>query len=347
MPPITIPKDRLRLAIQKSGRLSTDSLDLLKNCGIRVKSPKEKLLLHAENFPIDILFVRDDDIPQLVMDGVCDLGVVGTNVLEEAALQRRTDGTAGGYFIERTLDFGACRLAIALPEEKAYAGVKDLQGLRIATSYPNLTRRFLDEQKIRAEVVTLSGSVEIAPRLGLADIICDLVSSGSTLEANKLRAVETIFKSTAALIRNTRELNPEKAHALEIVLRRLDGVQKAADTKYIMLHAPKASLEQIKKLLPGSENPTILPLARSSSAASTACRRRPTRNTSCSTPPRPRSSRSRSSCRARRIPPSSRWPATTPRSPSTPSAPSPSSGRPWSPSRRPAPAASSCCRSRR
>ena len=124
-----------------------------------------------------------------------------------------------------------------------------------------LTRRFLDEQKIRAEVVTLSGSVEIAPRLGLADIICDLVSSGSTLEANKLRAVETIFKSTAALIRNTRELNPEKAHALEIVLRRLDGVQKAADTKYIMLHAPKASLEQIKKLLPGSENPTILPLA--------------------------------------------------------------------------------------
>jgi ATP phosphoribosyltransferase len=261
MPPITIPKDRLRLALQKSGRLSTDSLDLLKACGIKVKSPKEKLLLHADNFPIDILFVRDDDIPQLVMDGVCDLGIVGTNVLEEAALQRRTDGAAGGYFIERTLDFGACRLAVALPEERPYAGVKDLHGLRIATSYPNLTRRFLDEQKIRAEVVTLSGSVEIAPRLGLADIICDLVSSGSTLEANKLRAVETIFKSTAALIRNTRELNPEKAHALEIVLRRLDGVQKAADTKYIMLHAPKASLEQIKKLLPGSENPTILPLA--------------------------------------------------------------------------------------
>jgi ATP phosphoribosyltransferase len=249
MPPITIPQDRLRLAIQKSGRLSTDSLDLLKSCGIRVKSPKEKLLLHAENFPLDILFVRDDDIPQLVMDGVCDLGIVGTNVLEEAALQRRTEGLAGGYFVERPLDFGGCRLAIAL------------QGTRIATSYPYLTRRYLEEQKIKAEVVTLSGSVEIAPRLGLADIICDLVSSGSTLEANKLRAVETIFKSTAVLLRNARELNREKSHALEIMLRRLDGVQKAADTKYIMLHAPKAALEQIKKLLPGSENPTILPLA--------------------------------------------------------------------------------------
>lgn len=261
MPPMTPPKDRLRLAIQKSGRLSTDSLELLKSCGIRVKSPKEKLLLHADNFPIDILFVRDDDIPQLVMDGVCDLGIVGTNVLEEAALERHTNGAAVGYVVERALDFGGCRLAIALPEERPYTGLQDLQGLRIATSYPQLTRRYLAQQGVQAEVITLSGSVEIAPRLGLADIICDLVSSGSTLEANKLRAVETIFKSTAALIRNTRALNPGKAHALEIVLRRLDGVQKAAGTKYIMLHAPKAALVEIKKLLPGSENPTILPLA--------------------------------------------------------------------------------------
>jgi ATP phosphoribosyltransferase len=258
MPPITAPKDRLRLAIQKSGRLSTDSLDLLKSCGIRVKSPKEKLLLHAENFPIDILFVRDDDIPQLVMDGVCDLGIVGTNVLEESALER---GTSNAYVVERALDFGGCRLAIALPEERPYTGLKDLQGLRIATSYPQLTKRYLEQQGVKAEVVTLSGSVEIAPRLGLADVICDLVSSGSTLEANKLRAVETIFKSTAALIRNSRALNAEKGHALEIVLRRLDGVQKAAGTKYIMLHAPKAALVEIKKLLPGSENPTVLPLA--------------------------------------------------------------------------------------
>jgi ATP phosphoribosyltransferase len=258
---IATPPDRLRLAIQKSGRLSTDSLDLLKSCGIRVKSPKERLLLHADNFPIDVLFVRDDDIPQLVMDGVCDLGIVGTNVLEEAALERHTNGAASGYVVERPLDFGGCRLALALPEERPYKSAKDLEGLRIATSYPRLTKRFLDQQNIKAEVVYLSGSVEIAPRLGLADAICDLVASGSTLEANKLRAVETIFKSTAVLLRNTRGFTAEKTHALEILLRRIDGVQKAAGAKYIMLHAPKATLDQIKKLLPGSENPTILPLA--------------------------------------------------------------------------------------
>jgi len=258
MPSANLPPDRLRLAIQKSGRLSTDSLELLKACGIKIKSPKEKLLLHADNFPLDLLFVRDDDIPQLVMDGVCDLGIVGQNVLEESALERRT---ANAYVAERVLDFGGCRLAIALPEERAYSGLKDLAGLRIATSYPQLTGRYFASQGVKAEIVTLSGSVEIAPRLGLADAICDLVSSGSTLEANKLRAVETIFKSTATLIRNVRPLNAEKAHALEIVLRRLDGVQKAAGTKYIMLHAPKANLAEIRKLLPGSENPTILPLA--------------------------------------------------------------------------------------
>lgn len=257
----TTPKDRLRLAIQKSGRLSTDSLDLLKSCGIKVKAPKEKLLLHSENFPIDVLFVRDDDIPQLVMDGVCDLGIVGTNVLEEAALERRTNGSAGGYSVSRALDFGGCRLALAIPEERPYTSLKDLQGLRIATSYPQLTKRFLTEQKITAEVVYLSGSVEIAPRLGLADVICDLVASGSTLEANKLRAVETIFKSTAVLLRNSRDLPDLKAHSLEILLQRIDGVQRAAGAKYIMLHAPKTSLAEIKKLLPGSENPTILPLA--------------------------------------------------------------------------------------
>jgi ATP phosphoribosyltransferase len=259
--PSTPPQDRLRLAVQKSGRLSPDSLDLLSRCGIRVKAPKERLLLHADNFPIDLLFVRDDDIPQLVMDGVCDLGIVGTNVLEEAALERRTNGTAVGYKVERPLDFGGCRLALALPEERPYTSSRDLEGLRIATSYPRLTKRFLDEQKITAEVVYLSGSVEIAPRLGLADVICDLVASGSTLEANKLRAVETIFKSTAVLLRNARALPSAKAHALEILLRRIDGVQKAAGAKYIMLHAPRTALAEIKRLLPGSENPTILPLA--------------------------------------------------------------------------------------
>ncbi len=261
MPPATLPTDRLRLAIQKSGRLSTDSLDLLKSCGIKVKAPKEKLLLHADNFPIDILFVRDDDIPQLVMDGVCDLGIVGQNVLEESALERHSTGAANGYAVSRPLDFGGCRLAIAIPEERPFSSLRDLEGQRIATSYPYLTGRFLAEKGIKAEIVRLSGSVEIAPRLGLADAICDLVSSGSTLEANRLRAVETIFKSKAALIRNTRNFTPEKTHAFDIMLSRIDGVQKAADAKYIMLHAPKTALAEIRKLLPGSENPTILPLA--------------------------------------------------------------------------------------
>lgn len=261
MPPATLPSDRLRLAIQKSGRLSTDSLDLLNRCGVKVKAPKEKLLLHADNFPIDILFVRDDDIPQLVMDGVSDLGIVGQNVLEETMLERRNAGNGHAYTTDRVLDFGGCRLAIALPEERPYSGPSDLQGVRIATTYPNITRRFFEEKGIKADIVMLSGSVEVAPRLGLAEAICDLVATGSTLEANRLRAVETIFKSKAALIRGDRKLTPQKAHALEILLRRIDGVQLAAEAKYIMLHAPKASLDAIKKLLPGSENPTLLPLA--------------------------------------------------------------------------------------
>ena len=261
MPPFTPPKDRLRLALQKSGRLSADSLDLLARCGIKVKTPKERLLLHADNFPLDVLFVRDDDIPRLVMDCVCDLGLVGTNVLEESALERRTNGAGAGYVTERSLDFGGCRLAIALPDERAYASPRDLEGLRIATSYPQLTRRFLAAQGVTAEVVTLSGSVEIAPRLGLADAICDLVANGSTLEANSLRAVETVFRSTAVLIRGERDLTAAKSHALEILLRRIAGVQLAAEAKYIMLHAPKSALAEIKRLLPGSENPTLLPLA--------------------------------------------------------------------------------------
>lgn len=261
MVPPAPAKDRLRLAIQKSGRLSTDSLELLARCGIKVKTPKEKLLLHAENFPIDVLFVRDDDIPQLVMDGVCDLGIVGTNVLEESALERRFAGNQHAYTTERTLDFGGCRLALALPEDRKYTRPADLAGLRIATSYPQLTRRYLAAQQVQAEVVYLSGSVEIAPRLGLADAICDLVATGSTLEANQLRAVETVFRSTAVLLRGDRPLGAEKQHALEILLRRIDGVQLAAEAKYIMLHAPKSALPQIKQLLPGSENPTILPLA--------------------------------------------------------------------------------------
>ncbi|HUG11139.1 MAG TPA: ATP phosphoribosyltransferase [Opitutaceae bacterium] len=254
-------KDRLRIALQKSGRLASDSLELLARCGVRIKSPKERLMLHAENFALDVLFVRDDDIPQLVMDGVCDLGLVGTNVLEETALERANNGESTGYTVERTLSFGRCRLCLAIPEERTFGGVADLNGLRIATTYPRLLRRYLDSSGISADIVTLTGSVEIAPRLGLADAICDLVSTGSTLDANRLKTVETIFKSQAALIRSKGKLSDKQQHALDILMRRIEGVLKADETKYIMLHAPKDRLEEIKRLLPGAENPTILPLA--------------------------------------------------------------------------------------
>jgi ATP phosphoribosyltransferase len=254
-------KDRLRIALQKSGRLASDSLELLARCGVRIKSPKERLMLHAENFALDVLFVRDDDIPQLVMDGVCDLGLVGTNVLEETAIERENNGESSGYTVERTLSFGRCRLCLAIPEERTFGGVADLNGVRIATTYPRLLGRYLKTAGITAEIVTLSGSVEIAPRLGLADAICDLVSTGSTLEANRLKVVETIFKSQAALIRSPGRLSDKQQHALDILMRRIEGVLKADETKYIMLHAPKDRLAEIKRLLPGAENPTILPLA--------------------------------------------------------------------------------------
>lgn len=261
MTPSIPSKDRLRIALQKSGRLASDSLELLARCGVRIKSPKERLMLHAENFPLDVLFVRDDDIPQLVMDGVCDLGLVGTNVLEETALERGSRGENTGYSVERALSFGRCRLCLAIPEEREFNGVADLNGLRIATTYPRLTGRYLDSSGVKAEIVTLTGSVEIAPRLGLADAICDLVSTGSTLDANRLRVVETIFKSQAALIRSPGALSEKQQHALDILMRRIEGVLKADETKYIMLHAPRERLEDIKRLLPGAENPTILPLA--------------------------------------------------------------------------------------
>ena len=198
MPPANLPKDRLRLAIQKSGRLSTDSLDLLKACGIKIKSPKEKLLLHADNFPLDLLFVRDDDIPQLVMDGVCDLGIVGQNVLEESALER---GTTNAYVAERVLDFGGCRLAIALPEERPYSGLKDLAGLRIATSYPQLTKRYLAQQGVSAEVVTLKKTDDIwrieIPLTPRHRAIFDELETNGQDYVNRLDVVKNRMKTDA------------------------------------------------------------------------------------------------------------------------------------------------------
>jgi ATP phosphoribosyltransferase len=250
---------RLKIAIQKSGRLTDDSLELLHHCGLKYSRGKDQLMGYGENMPLDILFVRDDDIPDLVHEDVCDLGIVGRNVLEErglAAAGRRPTPVPE----LRTRDVGRCRLSIAAPEEHGYAGAASLAEKRIATTYPHLLARFLAARGVRAEVVTLSGSVEIAPRLGRADFICDLVATGSTLAANHLREVEVVLESRAVLLRTPVALAPEKETWLRRLLMRIDGVQQVKESKYIMLHAPRSALAEIRRLLPGSEAPTVLPL---------------------------------------------------------------------------------------
>jgi ATP phosphoribosyltransferase len=251
---------RIKLAVQKSGRLTDPSLDLLARCGLKLSRGKDQLMGFGENMPLDVLFVRDDDIPDLVQEDVCDLGLVGRNVLEEKRLELAALGTPARFQALRTLDFGRCRLCLAVPVEQPYDGLPSLQGKRIATTYPYLLGRFLADNGIDAEIVTLSGAVEIAPRLGRADLICDLVSTGSTLQANHLREVATVLESHAVLIRTPIALAPEKNEWVERLLLRIEGVEQVRESKYIMLHAPRSALPAIRLLLPGSESPTIIPL---------------------------------------------------------------------------------------
>ena len=252
--------NRLKLAVQKSGRLTDHSTDLLVRCGLKFSRGKDQLVGFGENMPLDLLFVRDDDIPDLVEEDVCDLGLVGLNVLEEKRLEWIARGHEPKFTILRPLDFGRCRLAIAIPEEMTWTGIASLQGKRIATTYPSVLGRFLRERGIEADIVTLSGAVEIAPRLGRADAICDLVSTGSTLLANRLREVEIVLESQVVLIRTPVAIDPIKTEWVERLLMRIDGVQQVRESKYIMLHAPRSALPAIRQLLPGSESPTIIPL---------------------------------------------------------------------------------------
>ena len=251
---------RLKLAVQKSGRLTEPSLDMLGRCGLKLSRGKDQLMGYGENMPLDVLFVRDDDIPDLVQEDVCDLGLVGLNVLEEKRLELRDRGQPARFQQIRTLDFGRCRLSLAVPEGATYEGTNSLRGKRIATTYPYLLQQYLRERDISADIVTLSGAVEIAPRLGRADLICDLVSTGSTLQANHLREVETVLESHAVIIRTPVALPPEKDEWVERLMMRIDGVQQVKESKYIMLHAPRSALAEIRRLLPGSESPTIIPL---------------------------------------------------------------------------------------
>src|SRR5258708_13994858 len=201
---------RLKIAVQKNGRLTDSSLDLLSRCGLKYSRGKDQLMCYGENMPLDVLFVRDDDIPDLVRQDVCDLGLVGLNVLEEKRLELAATGHPARFECLRTLDFGRCRLALAIPQANPWEGTRSLRGRRIATTYPFRLAHYLRERDIEAEIVTLSGAVEIAPRLGRADLICDLVASGSTPQANHLREVETVLESHAVLIRTPLQLAPLK-----------------------------------------------------------------------------------------------------------------------------------------
>ncbi|TDO28461.1 ATP phosphoribosyltransferase [Sediminibacterium goheungense] len=242
---------KLKLAIQKSGRLHDDSIRLLKECGIDISNGVNKLKAEASNFPIEVFFLRDDDIPQYVEDAVADIGFVGENVVYEK--NKKVN-------VVEKLGFGKCRLSIAVRKGEQYTGASFLEGKRIATSYPVIVDSFLREKGVKAEIHEISGSVEIAPGIGLADAICDLVSSGSTLFMNGLQETETILQSQAVLIRNN-GLNDVKMQLLERLLFRIQSVKKAKNNKYILLNAPNDKLKEIISLLPGMKSPTVLPLA--------------------------------------------------------------------------------------
>ena len=247
---------RLHIAVQKSGRLAERSLELLRAAGFRLNRSGGDLAYSVENAPIDIWCVRDDDIPTFVADGVADLGIVGRNVLAE-----RASGGRDGTRELMPLGFGRCRLSLAAPDGFAYEGPGSLRGVRIATTYPNLLKSFLDSEGVEAKIVTMRGAVEVAPRLKLADVICDLVSTGATLEANGLEPVETILQSEAVLVRNTQQLAPELDRLVESIISRFRGVVASLDAKYVMMNAPSVALPRIAEILPGAGAPTVMPLA--------------------------------------------------------------------------------------
>jgi len=242
----------LRIAIQKSGRLQEDSLKLLKESGLQFSNGRDQLKTQVRNFPVEILFLRDDDIPQYIEDNVADAGIVGENVWAEK--QKNNE-------LIKRLDFAKCRLSLAIPRSENYTGISSLAGKNIATSYPNIVRQFLSKHKIEAGIHEISGSVEIAPGIGLADAICDIVSTGSTLLSNGLKEVEVVMQSEAILIA-TPALEKSKKEILEKLLFRIQAVQSAKNSKYILLNCPNEAIEKITSVIPGMKSPTIMPLGR-------------------------------------------------------------------------------------
>lgn len=244
-------KNRLTIAIQKKGRLSDQSVNLIKKSGINFSSKGDNLLAKSNNLPIDILFVRSDDIPSLVSNGDADLAIVGENVLIEKSLFKKTN-------IKKliNLGFSKCRLSLAIPKN---IKTKNIQNKKIATSYPNTVKKYLKDNNITASIVNINGSVELTPYIGMSDIICDLVSSGATLEANNLEEIEVILQSEAVLIKNN-NLTGIKDKIAQKVINRMQGVVNATESKYVMLNADTSNVKDICKLLPGSESPTVIPL---------------------------------------------------------------------------------------
>lgn len=253
-------EQRIKIAVQKTGRLTDHSLDLLERCGLKFTQSKDQLFCYGENMPVDLLLVRDDDIPGLVSEDVCDLGIAGFNIVEEKRLEFLGNGGDALFDQVYALDFGHCRLVIAAPDGTEYFGPGCLDSKRVATSYVQTLKNYLQQNSINAEIVYFSGAVEIAPKLGKADFICDLVSSGKTLAANQLREVQTVMESEAVIIQTREPLGEFKKGWVSKILQRLDGVLQVRESKYIMLHAPRHALQEITRLLPGSESPTVIPL---------------------------------------------------------------------------------------
>ncbi|MDP3975989.1 MAG: ATP phosphoribosyltransferase [bacterium] len=250
---MTLTDSNLKIAVQKQGRLTEKSLELLEGIGLDFDFSKDQLFARCRNFDLDLLFLRDNDIPEYVQDGVCDLGIVGRNMVVE----KRASVTA-----VQKLGFGNCRLAIAVPESSKITSWQDLEGSRIATTYPNSLEAFLLEKKIKAEVICISGSAEIAPSLNLSDAICDLVSSGNTLRINGLRELELVFESQAVLNETKASLPDPKRQLINRLLLRVSAVLKAQRTKYVLMNAPESALEKIKAIIPGLDSPTVVPLAK-------------------------------------------------------------------------------------
>jgi ATP phosphoribosyltransferase len=248
--------DRLIIAVQKKGRLAEGGFDLIKRAGVKLAYGKDDLLRKAENAPLDLMLIRDDDIPSFVASGACDYGIVGENVLYEA--QSRTERLRSLETVLR-LGFAKCKLKLAAPKDGSIRTVEDLQGRSVATSYPGLTARFLADRGVEAEMVEMGGSVEVAPRMGVADAICDLVSTGATLDANGLVAFETVLESEAVLVRRP-DVAPAKAQIAEPLTERFKGVIASRQTKYILLNAPRDRLEEVRAILPGNDAPTVAPV---------------------------------------------------------------------------------------